>query len=98
VAPSGRAVEERKGVSPSFVDPAPIINLVEAHLKTVSSGEKDDSRPQNKEKLKRFQGFPPNEGSGGVRPRPPDDHGTRAGRGVRFTLCIGPPSSQRQGL
>jgi hypothetical protein len=31
-APSRRAVEERKGVSPSFVDPAPIINIVEAHL------------------------------------------------------------------
>jgi hypothetical protein len=51
---------KEKGVSPSFVDPAPKINLAEAHLNRPSPlGKRNDSPPQNKEKLERFQGFPP---------------------------------------
>jgi hypothetical protein len=79
-----------------FENPAPKINLVEAHRNRPSPQEKGQQPTTEQEKLKSFQGFLPNEGSGGARPRPPDDRGSRAGE--RFTLCIGPPSSQRQGL
>jgi hypothetical protein len=69
--------------------PAPKINLVEAHLNRPSPQEKGQQLTTEQEKLKSFHGFPPNEGSGGARPRPSDDRGSRAGE--RFTLCIGPP-------
>jgi hypothetical protein len=53
-------VKEKKRLSLSFVDLAPKINLVEAHLNRCSlSGERNDSPLQYKEKLERFQGFPP---------------------------------------
>jgi hypothetical protein len=77
-----------------FENPAPKINLVEVHRNRPSPQEKGQQPTTEQEKLKSFQGFL--SGSGGARPRPPDDRGTRAGE--RFTLCIGPPSSQRQGL
>jgi hypothetical protein len=73
----------------SLKKPAPKINLVEAHLNRPSPQEKGQQLTTEQEKLKSFQGFLPNEGSGGARPRPPDDRGSRAGE--RFTLCIGPP-------
>jgi hypothetical protein len=70
----------------SLKKPAPKINLVEAHLNRPSPQEKGQQLTTDK---RSFQAFLPNEGSGGARPRPPDDRGLRAGQ--RFTLCIGPP-------
>jgi hypothetical protein len=72
-----------------FENPAPKINLVDADLNRPSLQEKGRQSTTEQEKLKCLQGFLPNEGSGGARPRPPDDCGSRAGE--RFTLCIGPP-------
>jgi hypothetical protein len=69
--------------------PALKINLVEAHLNRPSPQEKGQQLTTEQGKLKSFQGFLPNEGSGGTRPQPPDDCGSRAGE--RFTLCNGPP-------
>jgi hypothetical protein len=80
--------EKKRGVT-FFVDPAPKINLVEAHLNRLSLRVKGTIALH---RIKR------REGSGGACPQPPDDRGSRAGQEVRFTLCISPPSSQRQGL
>jgi hypothetical protein len=80
----------RKRKNGTFLEnPAPKINLVEAHLNRPSPQEEGQQPTTEQKKLKSFQGFLPNEGSGGVRPRPPDDRGLRAGE--RFTLCISPP-------
>jgi hypothetical protein len=44
-APGRRTVEEKKKVSPSFIDPAPKINLVEAHLNRPSLQAKGTKSP-----------------------------------------------------
>jgi hypothetical protein len=51
-----------------FENPAPKINLVEAHRNRPSPQEKGQPPTTEKEKLKSFQGFLPNEESGGACP------------------------------
>jgi hypothetical protein len=68
-----KAEEERKDGT-SFEKSAPRVNLFEKGQQLITE----------QEKLKSFQGFLPNEGSGGACSRPPDDCGSRAGE--RFTL------------
>jgi hypothetical protein len=59
----------RKRKDGTFLEnPAPKINLVEAHQKRSSLQEKGRQPTTEQEKLKRFQGYLPNEGSGGARP------------------------------
>jgi hypothetical protein len=90
---------KEKVVSPSFVDSDPKINLVEAHLNRPSLRAKGTIAPHRiRRSWNASRASLQNEGSGAARPRPPDVRGSRAGQEVRFTLCIGPPSSQRQGL
>jgi hypothetical protein len=84
-----------KKMALSLKKPALKINLVEAHLNRPSPQEKGQQLTTEQEKLKSFQGFLPNEGSGGARSRPPVDRGSRAGERLPYVLDPPPPPRGR---